>query len=72
MIALSPEIGRPIDDKTGLSGSFDLKLELAASAGNVRPSIFTALQEQLGLKLVAQRGKGEILVIDHAEQPSPN
>lgn len=38
----------------------------------VGPSIFTALQEQLGLKLVAQKQQVDVIVIDHVEQPSPN
>jgi uncharacterized protein (TIGR03435 family) len=36
------------------------------------PSLFTALQDQLGLKLVSQKEPVEVIVIDHIEQPSPN
>jgi uncharacterized protein (TIGR03435 family) len=43
-----------------------------ASAGPAAPSLFTALQEQLGLKLEAGKGQTEILVIDHVERPSDN
>jgi uncharacterized protein (TIGR03435 family) len=70
--------GRPVMDKTGLTGKYDYKLEYApddsqpdadAPAG---PSIFTAVQEQLGLKLESAKGPVEILVIDHIEKPSGN
>jgi len=67
-------------DRTGLTGNFDIELQwtpdnlrsVAASAGGDGPSLFTALQEQLGLKLEAARGPVEYLVIDSAEQPTPD
>ena len=76
-------LDRPIVDRTGLTGGFDLHLKWAVDApegatGPVAsddpsgPSIFTALKEQLGLKLESARGPVEILVIDHVEKPSEN
>jgi uncharacterized protein (TIGR03435 family) len=76
-------LDRPVIDKTGLTGGFDLHLKWAVdeSAGATVPvaaddamgsSIFTALKEQLGLKLEPVKAPIEILVIDHAEQPSAN
>ena len=76
---LSPIAGRSIVDKTGLTGSFDLDLTWTpegpagpgdgAAAGSDTVSLFTAIQEQLGLKLDAQRGPVDTLVIDSAERP---
>ena len=74
---------RPVIDKTGLAGGFDLHLKWALdeAAGATGPvttdeptgtSIFTALKEQLGLKLESAKGPVEILVIDHVEKPSEN
>jgi len=75
-------LDRPVIDKTGLTGLFDFHLEYApdqASAdGAATPadpggaSIFSALQQQLGLKLTRAKGPGEFLVIDHVERPSAN
>ena len=70
-------LGREVVDKTGLTGDYDFKLEWAAGAdGNPpdsnEPGLFTALQEQLGLKLEPRKAPLEMLVIDHAEKPSPN
>jgi len=68
-------VDRVVVDRTGLSGGFDLTLEwtpdelVAASSG---ASIFTALQEQLGLKLEPTRGPVEVIVIDHVERPTPD
>jgi len=70
--------GRPIVDKTGLTGSYDLSLnwirDLNADAPPQEggPSLFTALQEQLGLKLVPMKGPMEVVVIDHIDRPSAN
>lgn len=71
-------VGRPVLNRTGLSGSFDVDLKWAPDAGAGAPSsdsgasIFTALQEQLGLKLEAIKTPMEVLVIDSVEQPTPD
>jgi uncharacterized protein (TIGR03435 family) len=74
---LSSILGRAVVDKTGLAGRFDIHLEytpaeLVPGADNPAPSIFTAVQEQLGLKLESSRGPVEVLVIDRVERPSEN
>lgn len=85
---LSTFAGRPVQDHTKLTGSFNFELrwtpdEYVSSDGQPKilngrpvdtssPSFFTAVQQQLGLKLEPQRGTVEILVIDHAENPSEN
>ena len=73
-------VDRPIVDRTGLTGLFDIDLEFMPSSarerGNVdldaAPSLFTALQEQLGLKLEPRRESLNVLVIEHVEMPTPN
>jgi uncharacterized protein (TIGR03435 family) len=85
---LSRTLGRTVIDKTGLTANFDVKLEWTPDNAQAAPglpdapnpppadasgpSIFTALQEQLGLKLAPQKGPVEIIVIDRAEKPSAN
>ncbi len=72
---LSFSVGRMVVDKTGLEGSYDFTLEWApegADASDTRPSIFTALEEQLGLKLESARGPVDVIVIDRIERPSEN
>ena len=83
---LAPFVNRVVVDRTGLGGRYDLDLEWAPEAlpsavapttdGSLgdanRPSIFTALQEQLGLKLDSTTGPVEVLVVDRIERPSPD
>lgn len=67
--------GNQVVDQTGLKGNYDFTLEFnpdPAKADDTRPSIFTALQEQLGLKFVPKKESVNVLVVDHVEQPSPN
>jgi uncharacterized protein (TIGR03435 family) len=82
-----PDIGgRIIIDKTGLTGTYDFNLKWAplqpmapSAASGTAPSpdaadatLFTAIEEQLGLKLVPTRAPGQVLIIDHIERPSEN
>ena len=72
---LSHPIGYPVVDKTGITGNFDFDLSYAPAndPGSPLPSLFTALQEQLGLKLETQKVPVEMLVIDHADKiPTEN
>jgi uncharacterized protein (TIGR03435 family) len=83
---LSGQLGRPVIERSGLTGFFDLTLEwmpqgqlspeaqaiLDASPDLNRPSIFTALQEQLGLRLVPDTALVDVLVVDSVERPSEN
>lgn len=69
--------GRPVLNKTGLAGEYDFILQYlpeadAAAEDSSRTSIFTALEEQLGLKLVAAKDVADVLVIDSIEQPAAN
>ena len=70
---------RPVVDHTGLAGAYDFKVEATpesrmtgADPDLKNVSIFTALQQQLGLKLESQKAKMEVLVVDNVEKPSAN
>jgi len=72
------EVGRPIVDRTGLPGKYDFKLSFtndesrAPTDGSALPGLFTAMQEQLGLKLEPVRAPAPVLVVDAVERPSAN
>jgi uncharacterized protein (TIGR03435 family) len=73
---LSPRVNAIIVDKTGLDGVFDLELKFypdqVAPVPDAGPSLFTAVQEQLGLRLESTKGLVEVVVIDHIELPTPD
>ena len=81
-LAAEPEIsGRPVVDKTGLTGQYDFTLHWSVDPapgtaptdpGEQWPSLFTALEEQLGLKLTPEKEQIEVIVVDSAEKPSEN
>jgi uncharacterized protein (TIGR03435 family) len=71
-------IDRPVIDKTGLTGEYDIRLEATPEFrinNNPQPDdlrIFDAIQQQLGLKLEPQKASIEVLVVDHVDKPSAN
>jgi uncharacterized protein (TIGR03435 family) len=70
---LSRYLGRPVLDRTGLSGSFDFRSEY--SSDDARPDVITmilACVQDIGLKLEASKGPVDVTVIEHAEKPSAN
>lgn len=72
---LASPLGRPVIDQTGIQGDYEIQLDCArdGDANSPLPSIFTALQEQLGLKLEPRKVPVELLVIDRVETvPSEN
>jgi uncharacterized protein (TIGR03435 family) len=72
---LSRDLDRPVFDKTGIEGFYAITLQYGSEDGDIsdRPSIFTALQQQLGLRLEATKRPVEVLIIDHAEKvPTEN
>jgi uncharacterized protein (TIGR03435 family) len=85
-VFLTRQVQRAVIDRTGLTGTFDVNLTWTPDQipqnfealgvpqmdPNDRPSIFTAVQEQLGLKLESTKGQVEVLVIDRVERPTPD
>ena len=79
---LGRELGRVVIDKTGMEGRYDMALKWTPETGaegggagagpDAGPSIFTAIQEQAGLKLESAKGPVKVLVIDHVEMPTEN
>jgi len=85
-LRIYPYLSRRVIDGTGLAGYFDGEMEFSAEIvmpppppgmpnpydGRVLPSIFSVFPQQLGLRLVSERGAVEVLVVDHAEHPTEN
>ena len=69
-------LDRPVVDQTGLAGKYDITLKWspadARPGPDAPPDLYTAIQEQLGLKLTATKALDEVFVIDHVERPSEN
>jgi bla regulator protein blaR1 len=85
LLGRQPEIGgRSVVDKTGITGTYDVALHwtrtgsMAAETDDAStqdengPSFFTAIQEQLGLRLTTTKGQVDYVIVDHIEKPSPN
>jgi uncharacterized protein (TIGR03435 family) len=88
ILEMQEVLDKPIVDQTGLTGKFDFTLRWApdesqlsamgmhvsppADSQDAPPGLFTAIQEQLGLKLEAVKAQVNVLVIDHVERPSAN
>lgn len=72
--ALSRQTHKTVEDHTGVAGKFDVRLEWddGQALDSEMPSIFTAVQEQLGLKLNSAKGQVGVIVVDHVEKPSAN
>ena len=74
--SLSDKVGRVVRDKTGLIGFYEFTLtwapEGAPADDKNLPDLFTAVQEQLGLRLEPAKGPVEVLTVDHAAKPSEN
>lgn len=67
-----PAVGQPVIDRTGLHGAYSFDLNFSIRDKDDLPSIWTAVQEQLGLKLEAVRAPIELLIIDHIEKANAN
>jgi uncharacterized protein (TIGR03435 family) len=77
VLGLNYFVTRPVVNQTGLTGryTFTLKWTPDSMTGlhdDAAPALYTALEEQLGLKLEPAKGPVEVIVIDHVERPSPD
>src|SRR6185295_13710329 len=77
--SLGGRLGRPVFDETGLPGGFDFTLTWVpdglgtdAASDAAGPSVFTALQDQLGLRLESRKSPVEVIVVDGVTRPSGN
>lgn len=72
-LVLAQHVGRTVVNDTGLTGRFDIELRIVdGTPQEIGASVFTAVQEQLGLKLESRRMVIPVVVIDHVERPTAN
>jgi uncharacterized protein (TIGR03435 family) len=73
---LANMLGSPVTDATGINGRYNFTLDWSdggpAASSDAGPSLFDAVEEELGLKLVAKKAPGDVLVVDHAEKATEN
>jgi len=73
VLSVTSSLGRFVIDRTGLTGKYDFDLEWSPDQSSPdKPSLFAAVQEQLGLRLDSERAPVEVLVVDHIERPTEN
>jgi uncharacterized protein (TIGR03435 family) len=78
LLMLNGYVERPVVDRTGIQGAYDFKLRWTrdetktATASDAPPGLFTAMQDQLGLKLEPVRAQADVLMIDRIERPGAN
>jgi len=78
VFVLAQHLGQPVVDETGLQGPLDMELRWTPENArqplpdNAPYSIFTALREQMGLKLETRKDPVQVLVVDRVERPSEN
>lgn len=70
-------VDRPVLDQTGVTGRYDLKMQWTVDqadtgAADAPPGLFTAIQEQIGLKLQPQKAKADVVIVDALERPAAN
>jgi uncharacterized protein (TIGR03435 family) len=70
--AFSRLLDREVIDQTGLSGVYDVNVQWTpdSATGDLGVSLFTAVQEQLGLKLESTKSRVDVIVVDHVERPT--
>jgi uncharacterized protein (TIGR03435 family) len=76
-LMLQFNLDRPVVDQTGVKGRYDFRMQWTVDEGQTTdpdapPGLFTAIQEQIGLKLESAKAPVDVLVIDQVEKPSPN
>jgi len=68
--ALVGVLERKVVNRTSVTGKFDIQVQWTPDQGDLTPSLFTVLEEQLGLKVESSRGPVDVLVIDHVDRPT--